>query len=239
MVVFRGLIALSFAGTVAIKDGFEPVPGVRTIGERLVACFMVDLGPGKVALIDAGMDHSAKNIIAELARRGLKPEAVRAILVTHGHRDHIGGIPMFPGAEVYALEADVALVEGRAGSHSPMGRFFEPKPTGIKVGHALKDGQVLRLGRTVIRVFAVPGHTMGSAAYLVNGALFIDDSADIMKDGKLRGAKWVFSESQAQNRESLKALARRLKPSEVKYLVPSHSGAFPGMKPLLDYAAAK
>jgi hypothetical protein len=39
------------------------------------------------------------------------------------------------------------------------------------------------------------------------------------------------------NRASLKALAARLKPGEVKALVFGHSGSLPGLQPLLDYLA--
>jgi glyoxylase-like metal-dependent hydrolase (beta-lactamase superfamily II) len=190
-----------------------------------------------VALIDAGVDGQGKAVLAELARRKLGPEAVEAVLLTHGHGDHLAGCHLFPSASVYALAGDVALAEGREAAKSLVGRIEGVKPTGIKIARALSDGETLTLGSRTIRVFAVPGHTAGSAAYLVNGALFLGDSAGSSKDGKVLPAPRIFSDDSAQNRASLHALGERLRPSaaEVKVLVPAHSGVLRGLAPLLAF----
>jgi len=241
MLAFVGLVALvvvSFAGTSKLLDGFEPVPGVRTIKEKFVSSYMVEIRRGKVLLIDAGMDRKAEPIMKALASWGLKPDAVEAILLTHGHSDHTGGVLAFPKARVYALEADVPLVEGKAGSNSFMGRLAGVRDTGIRAVQALRDGQVLDVGGLKVKVFAVPGHTKGSAAYLARGVLFMGDSADSLKKGGIAGAKWMFSESQKINHESLKALAARVKTAGVRAMVFAHSGALAGIKALEDFAAA-
>ena len=85
----------------------------------------------------------------------------------------------------------------------------------------------------------MPGHTAGSAAYLVNNVLFVGDSADVTSGGVLQGSPWLFSDSQAQNRASLAALAARLKKEgvTVKAIVPAHSGALQDGLPQLDALA--
>jgi len=231
-------IYVSFARTVRIQDELEVVPGVRTVKESFVASYIVDAGPGKVVLVDAGIYPAAKPILAELARRHLGAEAVAAILLTHGHSDHAAGAAAFPRGAVAVLEPDVALAEGRAGSRSPLGRFVGVKPTGVKIARVLRDGETVRIGKAVFRVFAVPGHTPGSAAFLVKGALLLGDSADALRTGKMAGAKWIFSEDLAQNHASLKALAAKLKPLQVKAIAFAHSGPLQGLQPLLDFAAA-
>jgi len=89
-----------------------------------------------------------------------------------------------------------------------------------------------------VRVYAVPGHTAGSAAYLVNGALFLGDSGDIASDGRLQGSPWIFSDSQAENRASLVQLEQRLVSdgANVRVIIPSHSGAASGLGPLTAFA---
>jgi glyoxylase-like metal-dependent hydrolase (beta-lactamase superfamily II) len=232
-----GLIASAFIGTSAIQDGLELEGVARIVKDGFVDVGVVDLGGGKVALVDAGNDKQARAILAELRRRGLGPDAVAAILLTHGHGDHLAGCGMFPAAPVYALAADVALAEGREASGGPIGRLAGARPTGVKIARGLADGESLVLGNRTVRVFAIPGHTAGSAAYLVDGVLFLGDSAGASSDGKILAAPKLMSADPAENRASLAALAARLRPNaaDVKVLVPAHSGVLRGLDPLLAF----
>ncbi len=231
------LFVVMFAGNPEIPDGRELEGFARVVKDGYVSLDVLDAGEGSVVLIDSGTDPEGKIVLAELKRRGLGPDAVKAILLTHGHTDHISGCHLFRKAEVLALEADVPIAEGKARSNSPILRHLPPADRQVRVTRALKDGETLQVGNLAIRVFSIPGHTPGSAAYLVNGLLFLGDSADATKDGKLVGAKWPVTESVEQNRASLKALAAKLKPEEVKHLVFSHTGVLPGYAPLRDFAA--
>jgi glyoxylase-like metal-dependent hydrolase (beta-lactamase superfamily II) len=49
-------------------------------------------------LFDAGSDKKGKAIFGELSRVGLGRENVKTIFLTHGHRDHMAGVPLFPNA---------------------------------------------------------------------------------------------------------------------------------------------
>jgi hydroxyacylglutathione hydrolase len=231
------LIAPAFLGRRSLTEGTE-VNGIRVVKDGMVGVAVIPIGEGGVALIDAGNDSSGKAILAELSRRKLGPEAVSTILLTHGHPDHIAAIAVFPKAQVMALAPEVALVEGRAAARGPLPRLFPVRPTGVKVVRALQDGETIALGQTQVRVFAVPGHTAGSAAYLVNGVLFLGDAADAARDGTVKGAPWVFSDSQAEDRASLVRLEQRLaqEATPVKAIVFAHSGALAdGLAPLTAF----
>jgi glyoxylase-like metal-dependent hydrolase (beta-lactamase superfamily II) len=234
-VVFFGS---AFIGTSAIQDGAELGDGaVRLVKDGFVTIGVLDTGDGKVALVDAGNDKEGKAILAELTRRKLGPEAVEAVFLTHGHGDHLAGCHLFPKASVYALGADVALAEGREAGKSPVGKMFGVQHTGLTITRALIDGEVVPVGKLKVTVFAIPGHTAGSAAYLVSGVLFLGDSAGSSKDGHVLPAPWQFSDNPAENKVSLVALAGRLRPSaaEVTALVPAHSGVLKGLDPLLAF----
>lgn len=101
------------------------------------------------------------------------------------------------------------------------------RPTGIHVEHILEEGEILNLGRLQVQVFAMPGHTAGSAAFLADGVLYLGDSADSNIDGTMRPAFWFVSVETDLNVASLKSLAAQLQQSqdEVKYLTFSHSCA--------------
>ncbi len=101
-----------------------------------------------------------------------------------------------------ALGPDVALVEGLAGAHSPLARLMPVAPTDAEPAHAFMDGETYTLNQVPVRVFGVPGHTAGSAAYLINGVLFLGDAGDVGSDGTIKQSPWIFSDSQAQDRRS-------------------------------------
>jgi glyoxylase-like metal-dependent hydrolase (beta-lactamase superfamily II) len=232
------LLGVTFMGRRPLADGQEVGNGLRVLADGFSGVVMIPVGNRQVALIDAGDDENGDVIKTELTRRQLTPDSVTAILLTHGHPDHIGAVKAFPKAQVMALQAEVALVEGRAGARGPVPRLFPVSPTGIAVTHPLTDGEVVMVGDVPIRVYAVPGHTAGSAAYVVNGALMVGDSADIASDGSLQGSPWLFSDSQSDNRASLVRLGQRLaaEGTTVTAIVPSHSGSASGLAPLTEFA---
>ena len=237
VVAVGSLLAVTFMGRRPVEDGQE-INGIRIVADGFSSVGVIPIGTDQVALVDAGNDQSGEAIKAELARRKLTPDAVTAIFITHGHGDHIGAVGQFPKAQVMALEPEVALVEGREGAHGPVTRLFPVSPTGIHVARALHAGEVVTLGDVGVRVYAMPGHTYGSAAYLVKGVLFVGDSADVASDGSLMGAPWIFSDSQADNRASLVRLAGDLSAegSAVTAIVPAHSGASTGLDALSAFA---
>ncbi|HSN14907.1 MAG TPA: MBL fold metallo-hydrolase, partial [Anaeromyxobacteraceae bacterium] len=192
------------------------------------------------ALVDSCNDKPARAILSALAQRGLGPDAVKAIFLTHGDWDHVAGALAFPGAQVMILAPDVALAEGRERRFPAWVPF--PRIRGVRVTRALSDGEVVDLSGVSFRVFAVPGHTKGSAAFLARGVLFMGDSSETTKAGALAPGKRLTTDDPALNRDSLAKLAARLAPlaPEVKLIAPAHSGVLAkGLAPLADFARTR
>jgi len=128
-------------------------------------------GASKAVLIDAGM--AVGSILEFLESRGLTLEAV---LLTHGHPDHIVGaaeIAGETGAPVYLHEIDSKMVEMMPPTLLAMlGIDKLDVPDEFK---PLQDGQVLELAGLEIEVLHTPGHSPGSVSFLVDGALFDGD----------------------------------------------------------------
>ncbi len=128
-------------------------------------------------IIDPG--DNADGIKAKINEAGATP---KAILLTHGHFDHIMAVPelekAYPGIPVYAYTAERVLLEDAKINES---KGFK-RPTVINDVHYLEDGQELELLGVSWRVISTPGHTVGSCCYYIEeaGVLF---SGDTLFDG--------------------------------------------------------
>lgn len=212
--------------------------GAVLIADGYVGLYLLPGDANEAALVDSGNDPTGRAVLAALAARKLTKDAVKAVFLTHGHPDHTAGAQLFPGAQVYAFAADVKMAAAEEKAKGPLtSRLDFPKEKGAKVTKTLTDGETISVGSLQVRAFAVPGHTPGSAAFLSNGVLFLGDSAGAKADGKtIRGAPWAFTDDQAQNKASLKALHARLKAEnvEVKTLAFGHTAPIDGMDALLN-----
>jgi hydroxyacylglutathione hydrolase len=238
VVLFSGLIFYSFSRTIPLKDRQALSGGAIQSKDGMVSVGIIPSGEGQLILVDCGNDPKAKAILETLKQMGLGPDAVKTILLTHGHPDHTKGCAHFPDAEVFAMAAEQSLLEGRTAARSPVGFVMGKKNSGIHVTRYLQDGDSFQRGNVTVTSYLIPGHTDGSAAYLVAGTLYLGDSADSAKDGRLLPAKGFASNDRDQNQASLKRLAEELKPraSEIQYLEFAHSGPLQGIGPLLDFA---
>lgn len=107
-----------------------------------------------------------------------------AILLTHGHFDHImavGDIKKRYGIPVYAARPEKTLLENPP---QEMLSFRSPDP--VTPDELLDDGQVLDLAGFSIRVFLTPGHTKGSCCYYIEdeGVLFSGDTLFLESVGR-------------------------------------------------------
>lgn len=232
VLVIGGIGFSVFGGLKPIVDGAELPGGARQIAQGYTSAFLFDAGDGTYALIDCLQNPGAKEVVDELARRKASPEAVTAIFLTHGHPDHIGGCQAFPKAQVYAFQGDVDPAAGKGRFKGPLPSTMDiPAAQQVKVTQVLQDGVAVQVGTLSVLPLAVPGHTGGSATFVVNGVAYMGDNATGAADGTVRPAPWIFSDDTAENRRSLGALSKRLKAlsPEVKTLAFAHSGPLDGI----------
>jgi glyoxylase-like metal-dependent hydrolase (beta-lactamase superfamily II) len=221
-----GLLFYSFSQTLPVTEHRQLSGGAVQVKDGLDSVGMIPSGDHRVALVDCGDDPQANAIMSELNQRGLEKEAVQAILITHAHPDHVAGCAVFSGAEIFAMAAEQPLLEGRVAAHSVAGRLMGKNKSVIHATRYLQDGDSFQVGNLAVTAYLVPGDTDGSAAYLAAGTLYLGDSADGGKNGKLLPAKGLVSNDVQQNRDSLYKLAQTLRPqaAQIQFMEFAHSG---------------
>lgn len=102
---------------------------------------------------------------------GLKPEAV---LLTHGHYDHVGGCYKFTenGVPVYCGESEKSLVFSREYGFLGGGTHVEP----FAISDTFTDGQECEFAGIKFKIIATPGHSLGGICYLTEDNLFTGDT---------------------------------------------------------------
>jgi len=177
-------------------------------------CYVVraDRDAAAAAVIDPGGE--AASLRLELARSGA---ACEAILITHGHFDHLGGVADLAegtGAPVYMPEGERDRLE----------RYAEFAPAGVPgrshvPEHLLEGGETIEVAGLTFECVAIPGHSPAHVAFAAGGALFSGDLLFAGSVGRvdLPGADWDTL------LDSVRTLFDRYPPQTVVY--PGHGPA--------------
>jgi hydroxyacylglutathione hydrolase len=244
LAIVFGLLVVAVIAIVAVGvktfGGLAPLEdeSLGSLGEVVkdgyVSIGLLDVGEGKLALIDAGVDKDGKALMAALTRRGRNPEDVVAVFLTHGHPDHVAGVHLLPKATTHLIGAEIPYLRGETKYRGPLPNLMGVKDPGFRPA-AIADGDRIQVGTRTLEVFAMPGHTIGSAAYLVDGVLFLGDAANLEAEGGLRSGPWLFSDDVDQQSASLRALAHALKGRTIKKMVFGHTGSAASAAPLESF----
>ena len=171
------------------------------LGAYQTNCYIIhDEAAGGCCVIDPGYEPEV--ILDKVEELGL---TVEAILLTHGHFDHVGGVKQIAaetGCQVWLCAEDLSM--------PPMmtsGPLFYTKTYG--------EGDRLHLAGLDIAVLHTPGHTPGSVCLMVETSIFSGDTLFCGSCGRtdLPGGNWATI---------LKSL-RRLRGLETNYWIyPGH-----------------
>lgn len=126
--------------------------------------FVYREGSKEIICIDPA-DHG-EQIYQKLTEEGF---LIRAILLTHGHFDHIFGcnsLRKLSGVPVYAYRGEQKLLEDPSLNVSDqVGR-----PYTVNADHYLEDGDMIEIADMKIELIATPGHTAGSCCFYIREA---------------------------------------------------------------------
>ena len=173
-------------------------------GRFALNCYYIDAP--EPAIVDTGIASSpAQGIVPALEAIGRRVEDIRWILLTHGHIDHVGGAHALweltgRRATVVIHEADAPLLRSRdahvreyLGGRGRYLRDAEGVSKQVAITRAaisaemeptltVAGGETLPLGGGItVAVHAIPGHSAGAVAYVVEGQqdVFVGDSVEM------------------------------------------------------------
>jgi len=220
----------------AFKSNFETLPA-----ETSMNCYLINTG-SKLILVDAGGGDVFRpaglgQLMVNLNAAGYKPEQIDAILLTHCHADHVGGLIIngrmaFPKAKVYMHQADFDLL------FSPSGKPFREYFTNeIAVMMPYKNAGKIKTFNSQTELFPgitaipAPGHTPGHTFYQVvsnNGKLLL--WGDIVHAAEIQFANPALtirfdSDAKAAQMQRVNIFAEAAKQ---EYLVGGAHISFPG-----------
>ncbi len=157
-----------------------------TLGDYQTNCYILhDPDSSSCALIDPGCDAPA--ILKKLQELGL---TVDAILLTHGHFDHVGAVEALvkaTGCALWLHQSDWSQFK------NPINAFYYPIANcDFTEVHFPEDGDLIHAGGLDFTVLETPGHTWGSVCYLCEESMFSGDTLFCRSCGRtdLPGGSW-------------------------------------------------
>ena len=145
-----------------------------TLGVFASNCYIAAGRAGDSAVVIDSGEGAGEVIKERLAAHGLRLEA---LLLTHGHIDHIWGaadVADTAGVPAYIHPADRYMIDdpGAALGRMGMGKMTVATPADVR---DLADGDRFTFGDLHIEVRHTPGHTPGHCVFITDGILFSGD----------------------------------------------------------------
>ena len=142
-----------------------------------VNCFILVNDLGKAVVIDGGENY--KKIKQTEQEYGFKIEAV---LLTHAHFDHSSSAKKLQddGAKIYISKIDAPKLANDGNLASNFGRKFDY----LTPDYTFTDGETLSICGFMVKTILTPGHTDGSATFLIENMLFTGDTLFLESVGR-------------------------------------------------------
>ncbi len=163
------------------------------------------------------IDPAKNGLYEKLSQNGI---SIKGILLTHGHFDHIMGVHEMSretGAKLYALRAEDELCRDPALNESEsIGRPYTVEPDVL-----LDDGDTIEIAGINVRVYATPGHTIGSCCYYIESKKWLF-SGDTLFEGSI-GRSDLPTGDDATILRSVKKIVNEFDPDVTVY--PGHGNS--------------
>jgi glyoxylase-like metal-dependent hydrolase (beta-lactamase superfamily II) len=174
------------------------------------ACYLVTTARGERILFDTGGYNERAVVVAKLAERGITPDAVDVLVLSHLHFDHAANWDVFPKAEIVVHERELAYASSLEADGAVLRFHAQALRDESRVRAVSGDGIALTPELTLLHV---PGHTPGAMALAAGGSVLCGDAVKSRWD--LEGTlspPWWNQEEALRSIQRLQSLADVLLP---------------------------
>jgi len=171
-----------------MKRIIEICPQVYQVGGSNLSspqdcCVYLVTGDTESVLIDAGAGKSASTIVDNMIQSGIEIAAIKYIIATHGHIDHIGGLKALQErlqAQVIAHQLELPAIQDGL-PHLTAASWYGVDYQKVSVDKVLEGSQdSVAVGDLELKCLHTPGHTRGGiSVYLDIGGLRVLFGQDI------------------------------------------------------------
>lgn len=191
-----------------------PLGGVDEIGKN---CTVIEYGKNMI-VVDMGLSFPDADmlgidiVIPDITYLEENKEKIKALIITHGHEDHIGAIPYYIqdlNVPIYGTQLTIGLIESKFAEHNIEGvslNVFEPRQKinidcfeiePIQVSHSIQGAVALSIGTPVGKILhtgdfrvdytPVDGHVIDLARFASLGEegvlMMMADSTNVERPG--------------------------------------------------------
>ena len=152
------------------QDPFRVYGNTWYVGTAGLSSILIETADGLI-LVDGGLPQSAALIDASIRKLGFDPLQISAILLSHAHFDHAGGIAALQrlsGATVYTSDAGRSVLEsGELQADDPqyMKRATDSGVPAVSNVVAIGDREKVTIGGFDVMAVYTPGHTPGGTSW--------------------------------------------------------------------------
>jgi glyoxylase-like metal-dependent hydrolase (beta-lactamase superfamily II) len=228
--IVSGVGACSRAVTPLVSPGQSAV--ALTGGPNHSMIYLARTSEG-IVVIDLGWWGYERPLTRALQELGGSADDVKAVFLTHSHRDHISAWRSVSGAQFHLASSEYPRLIGDSTHQGWIPELADqikppdrPRAGELNVQTFGRDTAFV-VGDDTVRAYMVAGHTEGSAAYLFRGILFIGDAMTYSSWAGFSSARRGYSDDAATAAESLKRLWPRLPADGVRYVCTAHAACAP------------
>lgn len=158
------------------------------------SCYLVTTSKGERVLFDTAGYNERAVVVAKLTERGISPDSLDLVILSHLHFDHAANWDLFPKAEIVVHDCELAY----AASQEADGAILRFHAQALRAERRVRvvSGDEITLAPE-LTLLHVPGHTPGAIALATDGMILCGDALKSRWDlqGKLSPPWWNEAEA--------------------------------------------